>query len=87
MSTPPPLLPASDPELPPRRGRSALAKLCIAFAATIVVTFGLCSVALMNSTSAISGPIFPAALIVEGICVVGLIVVAILAIAQRRRQN
>jgi hypothetical protein len=87
MSTPPSPLPGSDPELPPRRGRSTLAKLCIAFAVIIVVTFGLCSVALMNSTSAMSGPIFPAAIIIEAICVVGLIVVAILAIAQRRRQN
>jgi hypothetical protein len=87
MSTPPPHLPGSEPQLPPRPGRSTLAKLAIVFAVTIVVAFGLCSVTLMRSTSAVSGPILPAAVIIEAMCVVGLIVVAILAIAQRNRSN
>ena len=68
-------------------GRSSLAKAAIAFAVTIAITFGLCSVTLIRSTSAISGPILPAAVIIEAICVVGLIVVAILAIAQRNKPN
>jgi hypothetical protein len=86
MSTPPtPHLPEQNPPPPPPRGRSSLAKLAIAFAVTIVVAFGLCSVTLMRSTSAVSGPILPAAVIIEAICVVGLIVVAILAIARRNK--
>jgi FtsH-binding integral membrane protein len=88
MSTPPtPHLPEQNPPPPPTHGRSSLAKLAIAFAVTIVVAFGLCSVTLMHSTSAISGPILPAAVIIEAICVVGLIVVAILAIARRNKPN
>ena len=84
--TPPPL-PENEPTLPPRQGRSTLAKLAIAFAVTIVVAFGLCSVTLIRSTSAISGPILPAAVIIEAICAVGLIVIAILAITRRGRSN
>jgi len=61
--------------------------LAITFAVIIVVAFGLCSVTLIRSTSAISGPILPAAVIIEAICVVGLIVVAILAISRRNRPN
>jgi hypothetical protein len=88
MSTPPPPpLPEPYPPPPPPRGRSTLAKLAIVFAVTIVVTFGLCSATLMHSTSAISGPVLPAAVVIEAICVVGLIVILILAITQRRRSN
>jgi len=87
MSTPPPPLPESVPELPPRRGRSTLAKAAIALAVIIIVTFGLCSAVLMNSTSAMSGPVFPAALAIEAICIVGLVVIAILAITRRNRPN
>jgi hypothetical protein len=87
MSTPPPRPPGSEPQLPPRPGRSTLAKFAIAFAVTIIVAFGLCSATLMRSTSAVSGPILPAAVIVEAICVVGLIVVAILAIARSARRT
>jgi hypothetical protein len=82
MSTPPPTLPGSESEQPPRRGRSTLAKLAIAFAVTIAIAFGLCSVTLMRSTNAVSGNILPAAIIVEGICAVGLVVVAIVAIVR-----
>jgi len=87
MSTPTPPLPESAPELPPRRGRSTLAKLAIAFAITMVITFGLCSAVLMNSTSAMSGPVFPTALVIEAICILGLVIIAILAIARRNRPN
>jgi hypothetical protein len=76
MSTPP-ITP------PPPRGRSTLAKAAIAFAVTIAITFGLCTVSLMNSNSAMNGPIIPAALIIEAICIVGLIVIAAMAIAKR----
>jgi hypothetical protein len=87
MNTPPAPPAEQNPAPPPRRGRSGLAKLTIAFAVTIVVTFGLCSVALMNSNSAISGPILPTAVVIEGICVVGLVVVAILAIVRNIRSS
>ena len=89
MSTPttPNLPEQNPPPPPPPRSRSTLAKLAIAFAVTIAITFGLCSAALMRSTNAISGPILPAAVVIEAICVVGLIVVAILAIARRNRPN
>jgi len=88
MSTPPtPHLPEQNPPPPPPRSRSTLAKLAIAFAVTIAITFGLCSAALMHSTNAVSGPILPAAAVIEAICVVGLIVVAILAIARRNRPS
>ena len=88
MSTPStPPLPEQNPLPPPPRSRSSLAKAAIAFAVTIVVAFGLCSVTLMRSTNAVSGPILPAAAVIEAICVVGLIVVAILAIARRNRPN
>jgi hypothetical protein len=81
MSTPPTPPP---PELAPaKKSRSNLAKLAIAFAVTILVTFGLCSITLISSNSAMNGPVFPAAIVIEAICIVGLIVVAILAIARR----
>lgn len=83
MSTPP--TPQQNPVPPPLRSRSSLAKIAIALAVTIVVTFGLCSITLIRSNSAISGPVFPAAIIIEAICVVGLIVVGILAIARRNK--
>ena len=78
MSTPP-----QNPVPLPPRTRSSLAKTAIVLAATIVVTFGLCSITLMSSNSAMSGPVFPAAIIIEAICIVGLIIVGILAIARR----
>jgi hypothetical protein len=83
MSTPPIPPNYSPSELPPTKpGRSSLAKLAIIFAVTIGVTFGLCTIGMMNSNSAMSGPILPAAIIIEGICVLGLVVVAILAIVR-----
>jgi hypothetical protein len=69
--------------LPPKRKRSTLAKLAIAFAVTMVVTFGLCSITLISSNSAMNGPVFPAAIIIEALCIVGLIVIAIMAIFKK----
>jgi hypothetical protein len=87
MSTPPtPQLPEQNPA-PPPPPRTSLAKTAIILAVTIVVTFGLCSITLIRSNSAISGPVFPAAIIIEAICVVGLIVVGILAIARRSKPD
>ncbi len=83
MSTPP-IPPNYNPsELPPPKpGRSSLAKLAIIFAATICVTFGLCTIGMMSSKSAMSGNLLPAALVIEGICVLGLVIVAIAAIVR-----
>ena len=88
MSTPPIPPEYSPSEVPPTKpGRSSLAKLAILFAVTIAVTFGLCSIALVNSTSAISGPIVPIALVIEAICLLGLVVVAIVAIARANQSK
>ncbi len=90
MSTPPtpPTLPKDTLELlPPPRGRSILAKLTIAFAVTIPITFGLCSLGVMASPDKISGYIFPAAILIQGTCVVGLVVVAILFIVRNIRSS
>jgi hypothetical protein len=85
MSIPP--TPPTPPQFfPPKRKRSILAKLAIAFAVTIPITFGLCTVALGRNSNALSGPIFPVALAIETLCIVGLIVIAIMAIV-RRPQN
>jgi hypothetical protein len=72
--------------LPPKHKRSILAKLAIAFAVTIAVTFGLCSITLINSGNPMNGPVFPAAIIIEALCIIGLIVIAIMAIF-RKPQN
>jgi hypothetical protein len=85
MSTPP--TQQQNPLPPPPRSRSSLAKTAIVLAPTIIVTFGLCSITLMSSNSAMAGPVFPAAIIIEAICIVGLIVVGILAIARRNKPS
>jgi hypothetical protein len=82
MSTPP-IPPASFDARPPKRKRSTLAKLAIAFAITMVVTFGLCSITLANSNSAMNGPVFPAAIIIEALCIIGLIVIFFMAIFKK----
>jgi hypothetical protein len=69
--------------LPPKRKRSTLAKLAITFAVTIAVTFGLCSITLISSINAMKGPVFPAAIIIEALCIIGLIVIAIMAIFRK----
>ena len=78
MSTPP-----TPPPPSATKGRSNLATLAIIFAVTSAVTFGLCSITLISSHSTISGPIFPAAIIIEAICIVGLIGVGITAIVRK----
>ena len=77
MSTPP------TPPPPARKSRSNLAKLAIAFAVTIVATFGLCSITLISSNSAMNGPVIPAALIIEALCIIGLIVIFFIAIFKK----
>jgi hypothetical protein len=77
MSTPP------TPPPPARKSRSNLAKLAIAFAVTIITTFGLCSITLISSNSAMNGPVLPAALIIEALCIIGLIVIAFIAIFKK----
>lgn len=81
MSTPP------TPPPPARKSRSNLAKLAIAFAITIVGTFGLCSITLISSNSAMNGPVLPAAIIIEALCVVGLIVIFFMAIFKKPKNK
>jgi len=86
MSTSP--MPPMPPQsLPPKRKRSTLTKLAIAFTVTIAVTFGLCTITLISSNSAMNGPVLPAAIIVEALCVIGLIVIAIMVIVRRFKKD
>jgi hypothetical protein len=82
MSTPPPIL----PPLPPRK-RSTLAKLAIIFAVVLIVTFGLCSMTLINSSRAMDGPVFPISLVIVGICAIGLLVCAVAGIMNMLRKR
>jgi hypothetical protein len=84
MSTTPPAVP------PPPRKRSRLAKLAIIFAVVLIVTFGLCSVTLINSTKAMNGPVFPVSLVIVAICAIcaiGLLVCAIAGIVNNLRKR
>jgi len=74
MSDPQSTIPSVPP--PPPRQRSTLAKLAIIFAVIGIITFGLCSVTLINSSNAMNGPVFPISLVVVGICAIGLLVCA-----------
>ena len=79
----------SAPPTPPqpKRNRSTLAKLAIAFTVTIAVTFGVCSITLISSNSAMNGPVLPAAIIIEALCIIGLIVIAIMVIVRRLKKD
>jgi len=78
MSAPPPPL-SGMPEPPPRK-RSSLATAVIVFSVVAMVTFGLCSVALMSSAQSIEGMIFPVSLVIVAICAIGLVVCGIAGI-------
>jgi hypothetical protein len=87
MSTPPPLPDDTLELLPPPQPRSTLAKLAIIFAVTMGVTFGLCtlSVATMDASNVpawISQYIFPASVVIEAVCSLGLLTIAFIAIAR-----
>jgi hypothetical protein len=76
MSDPLPIL----PPVPPPRGRSTLDKLAIIFSVILIVTFGLCSVTLINSSSAMNGPVFPISLVIVAICAISLFICGVQAI-------
>lgn len=79
MSTPPTDLPPQ----PPKRIR--LAPIAVVLAVILILAFGVCA-ANLN----LNGPTPPLANVAIGIeiaCVIGLIIVAILAIARRSRSN
>jgi hypothetical protein len=80
MSTPPPQL-SSPPEPPPRK-RSTLAKASIIFAVVLTVTFGLCSVTMIESSRGMDGPVFPISLVIVAICAIGLCVCGIAAVVR-----
>jgi hypothetical protein len=73
--------------LPPPRPRSTLAKLAIIFAATMGITFGLCTVSVITiDTSNVPGwfgqYIFPTSMIIEATCLLGLLAIALLTAAR-----
>jgi len=86
MSTPPVLPPALPPP-PPPPPRSTLAKLAIIFAVVGIITFGLCSVTLINSSRAMNGPVFPISLVIVAICAIGLFVCAVAGIVNSLRRR
>ena len=85
MSDPQSTIPSVPP--PPPRQRSTLAKLAIIFAVVGIITFGLCSVTLINSSSAMNGPVFPISLVIVGICAIGLLVCGVAGIVNVVRKR
>jgi hypothetical protein len=79
MSTPP--LPSPEPRKP-----ISLAKLATLFAVTFGIAFGLCAITALGVGGNVNKYGIAAAAIVEAICLLGLIVVAILAIARSARR-
>lgn len=78
--------------LPPPKSRSTLAKLAIILAATIGITFGLCAVSVVTiDTSNVPGwfsqYIFPASMIIEATCLLGLLVIALITMARAMKNH
>lgn len=84
MSTPPPF-PDDTLELsPPPPERSILAKLTIALAVILGLAFGLCTVGTMTERT-INDYLITTALVIEVICILGLIVIAVIVIFRALR--
>jgi hypothetical protein len=79
MSTPP--SPPNDTLelLPPPRRRSILAKLAIAFAVILSVTFGLCTVVSVSGLND-SISVFWAFYTIEAACLAGLLIIAVIVV-------
>lgn len=85
MSTPPPL-PDDTLELSPRPPkRSLLAKLTIALAVILGLTFGLCTAAVASGATINEGIVFETSITIEAACVLGLFVIAIIVIFRALR--
>jgi hypothetical protein len=79
MSTPPLLSPE------PRKPMS-LAKLATIFAVVFGVAFGLCSITAFGVGGNVNQYALGTALVIEAVCVIGLIVTAVLAISRSARR-
>jgi hypothetical protein len=80
MSTPP--LPPAPPPKP-----ISLAVLATIFAVTFGLAFGLCTVSAFRAGGNVNQYVIGTALVVEAICLVGLVVVGILAIVRSARKQ
>jgi hypothetical protein len=80
MSTPP-----LSPEPPPKP--ISLAMLATIFAVTFGIAFGLCTVGAFRAGGNVNQYVIGTALVVEAICLVGLVVVGILAIVRSARKQ
>ncbi len=86
MNTPPPAPEANDPEKPTpvRRAPITLAKLATIFAVVFGLAFGLCTVGTMTAHT-VNNYLIVAAFVIEVICTLGLIVIAIIVIVRALR--
>jgi hypothetical protein len=77
----------SSAPLPPPEPRKpiSLSKLAVIFAVIFGLAFGLCSVTAFGAGGSVNQYGLAIALIVEAICAIGLIVIAILAIVRSAR--
>jgi predicted anti-sigma-YlaC factor YlaD len=81
----PPLLPDDTLELSPKPPeRSVLQKLTIVLSVILGLAFGLCTVGTMTERS-INDHVITTALIIEAICILGLIVIAVIVIFRALR--
>jgi len=84
MSTPPPLPDDTLEPSPKPPGRNILQKVTIALSVIVGVTFGLCTVSTMT-TRTVNNYLITTALVMEVICILGLIVIAAIVIFRTLR--
>jgi hypothetical protein len=80
-------LPSSEPRKP-----ISLAKLATIFAVIFGLAFGLCSVSVISASSrgsggGVTGFLIPTAIVIEAVCAIGLLVIAVLAIVRSARRK
>jgi hypothetical protein len=73
-------------EQEPIRQSISLAKLATILAITFAIAFGLCTAGVMRNVNN-PGILVYFALVVEAVCLLGLVVIAILAIIRKIRSN
>lgn len=76
----------TPPEREPTRQSIGLAKLATILAITFAIAFGLCTAGVMRNTNN-PGILVYFALVIEAICAIGLLVVAVLAIIRKIRSS
>jgi len=80
-------LPSSEPRKP-----IGLARLATIFAVIFSLAFGLCTASVISASSrgsggGVAGFLIPTAIVIEALCAIGLLVIAVLAIVRRNRPN